>query len=1147
MNGKLLGVVVLALLLFATGIVSAGLVGHWAFDEGSGTTARDSSPNGNDGTLVGGPVWVDGVIDGALQFDGVDDYVEVPHNPVLAIAGEVTVSVWINAERHTGPGGVQWQGIMAKGNAPRLYSLYTQDGGTLHFSTGPGGAFIGSASTDQVPLNEWVHIAVVVDGRHTYYLNGEPAGEGGAGATLPGGGTAPLVIGDASDADREFLGMIDEPRIYDRVLTPEEVRGIFEGNPPVFLKAEQPDPPDGAEGVLVPLFQWRPGEMAMFHNVHLGTTPELTEADLVQAMAPAALYWHGPGLEPGLTYYWRVDEVQADATTVTTGDVWSLTTAPIKAYAPSPADEARHVSLDADLLWSPMIGALSHDVYLGTNRGDVAAGTNETFLGNVFETTFDPGPLEGDTVYYWRVDEVDSAGVKTAGDVWSFQTVPDILVTDPNLVGWWKLDELTGTFVLDSSGYSNHGQTVGDPEWVIGQDGGAVRLDGAEDYVEVPHDETLTVDAEATVMAWINPASLTGPGGSDYQGIVAKGNTVRSYSLYFQSAGTFHFSTTSAGAYVGSSSSGTAALDEWTHVAAMVVDGDHEYFINGEPAGQGGGGITLPGAADTDTVRIGTTQEGARFFNGMIDDVRIYRAALTQEAIQEAMRGDALVAWDSVPAPGAAVDIRDASTLSWRPGETAAQHDVYFGTDAAALLEADVDSPEYAGRQAGTSYALAGLVEFGGGPYFWRIDEVEDDGATIHAGRVWSFTVADYLIVDDFESYANDSPNRIFQTWVDGLGYSADEFFTEGNPGNGTGALVGHDIWTPESPHYEGSIAEAEIVQSGEQSMPLYYSNVDTPWYSEATRIFAPAQNWDVHGLTVLSLWYRGNPVAFAETGPGSVTMSGGGTDIWDMSDEFRFAYMRLNGDGVITAQVLRVDDTDAWAKAGVMIRESLDADSKHAMVVATPSSGVSFQSRSFTANASQSATVADVAAPMAWVRITRTGDTFTGQYSQDGVTWLDFLDADGNPVERNITMTANVFIGLAVTSHNPGVAAGAEFASITTSGGVSGQYQVESVGATQIGNDPDSLYVAVRDSGGRTHVAVNEDADAVLTTEWTPWTIPLTDLTAAGVDITSVAEMSVGVGSRSTPEPAGEGLVYIDSIHVVLPGPEPATGAAVE
>ncbi|MHC4582537.1 MAG: hypothetical protein ACYS14_13860, partial [Planctomycetota bacterium] len=140
-----------------------------------------------------------------------------------------------------------------------------------------------------------------------------------------------------------------------------------------------------------------------------------------------------------------------------------------------------------------------------------------------------------------------------------------------------------------------------------------------------------------------------------------------------------------------------------------------------------------------------------------IDDARVYDMVLTAEEIQQVMLGDTKLAGNPVPDRVALVDMRDISSLSWSRGDTAASHDVYFGTDRDAVAGADNNSPQFQGNQVATSLSLAGLVEFGGGDNYWRIDEVEADG-TMHAGTIWMFTVPDYLIVDNFESYDNIDP-----------------------------------------------------------------------------------------------------------------------------------------------------------------------------------------------------------------------------------------------------------------------------------------------------------------------------------------------------------------------------------------------------
>ncbi|MHC4331805.1 MAG: LamG-like jellyroll fold domain-containing protein, partial [Planctomycetota bacterium] len=121
---------------------------------------------------------------------------------------------------------------------------------------------------------------------------------------------------------------------------------------------------------------------------------------------------------------------------------------------------------------------------------------------------------------------------------------------------------------------------------------------------------------------------------------------------------------------------------------------------------------------------------GSRPFNGQIDDVRIYDKALTQEEVQLVMRIDPLSAWKSSPANGSTPDIDAATPLSWSPGDSASSHEVYFGTDRDAVKNADTSDTTgvYRGSQSGTSFSPAEGVEWGGGPYYWRIDENNTDG-----------------------------------------------------------------------------------------------------------------------------------------------------------------------------------------------------------------------------------------------------------------------------------------------------------------------------------------------------------------------------------------------------------------------------------
>jgi hypothetical protein len=146
-----------------------------------------------------------------------------------------------------------------------------------------------------------------------------------------------------------------------------------------------------------------------------------------------------------------------------------------------------------------------------------------------------------------------------------------------------------------------------------------------------------------------------------------------------------------------------------------------------------------------------------------------------------------------------------------------------------------------------------------GKTYYWKIDEVNDSATTkTWPGDVWSFSTIGYLAVETFEDYNNSSPKRPFQTWLDGVGYSADQYFPVAYNGNGTGAAVGHDIWTPGTTYT--NIMETTIRNSGAQSMPLYYDNTKSPYYSETERTLTASQSWTTAGIKILTLYFYGDP-----------------------------------------------------------------------------------------------------------------------------------------------------------------------------------------------------------------------------------------------------------------------------------------------
>ncbi len=475
------------------------------------------------------------------------------------------------------------------------------------------------------------------------------------------------------------------------------------------------------------------------------------------------------------------------------------------------------------------------------------------------------------------------------------------------------------------------------------------------------------------------------------------------------------------------------------------------------------------------------------------------------------------------PANGA-VGVKPSVILKWDAGAVAASHEVYFGTNSDNVKNATKASPEYKGPKGLSEESYDPGVLTLNKTYYWRIDEVNAiNPESPWAGNIWSFTTSDFFVIDDFEEY-DSGENQIWFSWHDGLGYG-----TPGTPGyfagNGTGATVGDENTL--------SYTEETIVHGGLQSMPFEYDNNKQGYskYSEVEHTLTDQRDWTAEGVTELSLWFRGNPAStgsFVEGPAGTYTMTGSGTDIWNPSDEFHYAFKTLSGSGSIQARVESISDTDSWAKAGVMIRETLDGDSRHAMTVLTPGSGVSYQRRIDTGGNSTDDTTGAITAPY-WVKIERDlAGTFSAYSSANGSTWQKI------GVSESIQMGSNVYIGLAVTAHNASETCQAAFTNVTTTGNVSGQWTNQDIGI--VSNDTEPLYVAVSNTTGAPAVVVHDDPAAANVDTWTEWIIPLQAFADQGINLSNVDSIAIGLGTRgNTTAPGGSGKMYIDDIRLYV------------
>ncbi|MHC4740041.1 MAG: hypothetical protein ACYS9Y_14125, partial [Planctomycetota bacterium] len=555
------------------------------------------------------------------------------------------------------------------------------------------------------------------------------------------------------------------------------------GGPQPPGKATNPSPSNGATNVSVDAdLSWTAGTGSTSSDVYFGTdsTPDAGE---FQGNQTAKTYDPGTMIN-STTYYWRIDEINAEGTT--TGNVWSFTTLtaspPGQASNPNPADSATDVSIDADLSWTAHPDATSHDVYFGTTSPG-------TFQGNQTATTYDPGTMAVSTTYYWRIDEVNANGT-TTGIVWSFTTgaAPPAFLQDSGADGIVSMEAENydgntsqgghdWTLVTSPGGYTGTGAMEATPNIGTNQSTGyaanSPRLDFQVDFVKT-----------GTHYVWIrgyfgtSGADDSIHAGLDGAEISTCDNISTSSSSYVWTKATMD----GPDATFNVSSTGVHTVNAWMREDGFVFD-KIVLTVNASytPTGDGpaesprSGGPTPPGQAsnpspadsatdvsvDADLswtagsgatshdVYFGTTSPGAfqgnqtatTFEPGTMSNDTTYYWRIDEVNAQGTTTGNV---WSftteaapqppgqaSNPSPAdSATDVSVDADLSWTAGSGATSHDVYFGTDSTP------DPSEFQGNQTATTFEPGTMSN--DTTYYWRIDEINAQGTT--TGNVWSFT-----------------------------------------------------------------------------------------------------------------------------------------------------------------------------------------------------------------------------------------------------------------------------------------------------------------------------------------------------------------------------------------------------------------------
>jgi hypothetical protein len=509
-------VAILGLILInVAGAADPDLIGWWKLDDGSGDKAVDSSRSGNDGTIAhadtgglgpNGSVWFTDPDRGTVFSSNGDDSVGCVIKtdliiPALTLTTEFTWTFWAYQDPAQATNNDTILGNRYGGTAsplqfckftPTRFEFYNDDG-----------AYAQGINYNSIPGGEWIYHTVVKDGADlTYYRNGEVFMTNTSTKTMD---PNPFYMGGDAQPAEIWQGRLSDVRLYTKALSMAELVGAMQGSGEPWPYASTPIPANGAmhKDTWVNL-SWTPGAKAVSHDVYLGDNREDVEngaEDTFRGNQTDNFYVAGfpgfaypDGLVPGTTYYWRIDEVNpADPNSPWKGEVWNFSIPPKTAYFPKPADGAEGVELNAQLSWTAGYGSRLHTVYFGDDFATVDSAANGMPQGVL---TYNPGALEAEKVYYWRVDEFDGA-TTYKGTVWTFSTLGAVGSPKPAYGATDVGMNVTLTWTPSDSAASHQLYFGADEAAVRGADTGAAEYKGSIALGAESYDAGL-LDADTT-------------------------------------------------------------------------------------------------------------------------------------------------------------------------------------------------------------------------------------------------------------------------------------------------------------------------------------------------------------------------------------------------------------------------------------------------------------------------------------------------------------------------------------------------------------------------------------------------------------------------------------------------------------------------
>ena len=653
-----------ATLSIAAGTVvdDSGLVGYWKLDEGSGAITADATANTNNGSFVGDIAWTTGKFGKALHFPG-SSYVTVPSSTSLSVKGAaISFGAWYYHDTNSngflmGKTASDYTYMMGVDKAAQQFTAYLKTGGnltTLRFPESMPGAL-------SKYNNTWVHYFIVYDGASiSAYVNGVKQASTAATGNV-NSNSDPFAIGARGDGQwTRFTGTIDEARIYERALRADEVLSLSNGatggvvSPPT-ISSFTASPSTVSSGASSTLSWSVANATSLSIDQGLGTVTGATSVPVSPTTAT--------------TYTLTASNSGGSTTARTTVTVTTATLA-LSSVSCSPSNLTTPGTSTCTVYLTAAAPSSGTTVALSSNNAKLsvpgsmvvpATCTSGTFTATAAAVTADASATV--TASYGGVSKTTALSLKAA-------------VTDnAGLVGYWALDDASGTTAGDSSGSGNTGTLVGNPVWTTGKTAGGLKLDGS-DYVQVNSSPSLAIGGNAISFgAWYYHTStasgfIMGKTVSNYSYMMGVDQGSQQFLVYLNTGNTLH-----TVRFPNSTPNGLSQYNNiWTHLFVVYDGSTIVVYLNGNQAvAEAATGNVL---SNGDPFAIGARGGDGSWtrFNSTIDEVRVYNRALFPTEVQT-LYGNAgggtpppppaTPSIASFSASPASVTAGQSSTLSW--------------------------------------------------------------------------------------------------------------------------------------------------------------------------------------------------------------------------------------------------------------------------------------------------------------------------------------------------------------------------------------------------------------------------------------------------------------------------------------------------